>query len=314
MWRLKKYRGKWAATARINGRTLRRSSGTENREIAERWFDDFINIQKAPQETVEKIFDAYKKTRTPGEQEKLGYMWKNLKPHFAPYRPDQVDRDKCRKYAKSRSDAGISDNTIIRELSCIRSALRWFDKSYPKTFWTPSKPDPKDEFISKEDFRKLLESTKVRHIRLFIVLAIVTAGRTSAILELKWDQIDFERKMINLGKGTKIKRRAQVPMNDLAYNELLSAHEERDSEYVVSYGGRKVASIRNGFKSAIDLAGINKVTPHALRHSAARWMAEAGIPMSEIAQYLGHSDTKTTEKIYARFSPEYLRKAASVLQ
>jgi integrase len=52
---------------------------------------------------------------------------------------------------------------------------------------------------------------------------------------------------------------------------------------------------------------------HLLRHSAAVMIAEAGIPMQEISQYLGHSSTDVIEKIYARFSPNYLRKAAATL-
>jgi integrase len=51
-----------------------------------------------------------------------------------------------------------------------------------------------------------------------------------------------------------------------------------------------------------------------LRHSAAVHMAEEGVPMSEISQYLGHSDTRITEQIYARFSPDYLRRAAAALE
>jgi integrase len=51
-----------------------------------------------------------------------------------------------------------------------------------------------------------------------------------------------------------------------------------------------------------------------LRHTAAVWMAEGGTPMSEIAQYLGHSTTLVTEKVYARYSPEYLKKAAAQLE
>ncbi len=49
-------------------------------------------------------------------------------------------------------------------------------------------------------------------------------------------------------------------------------------------------------------------------HSAAVHMAEAGIPMDEIAQYLGHENVDVTRSVYARFSPTYLRKAASVLE
>jgi integrase len=32
-------------------------------------------------------------------------------------------------------------------------------------------------------------------------------------------------------------------------------------------------------------------------------MAEAGIPMEEIAQYLGHANVEVTRKVYARYSP-----------
>jgi integrase len=42
-------------------------------------------------------------------------------------------------------------------------------------------------------------------------------------------------------------------------------------------------------------------------------MAEEGVPMQQIAQYLGHNDSSTTERVYARFSPDYLREAAKAL-
>jgi hypothetical protein len=38
-------------------------------------------------------------------------------------------------------------------------------------------------------------------------------------------------------------------------------------------------------------------------------MAEDEVPMQQIAQYLGHNDSRTTERVYARFSPDYLPKA-----
>jgi len=36
--------------------------------------------------------------------------------------------------------------------------------------------------------------------------------------------------------------------------------------------------------------------------------------MAEIAQFLGHKDSRITERVYARFSPTYLRGAASMLE
>jgi hypothetical protein len=42
-------------------------------------------------------------------------------------------------------------------------------------------------------------------------------------------------------------------------------------------------------------------------------MVENGVPLVEVGQYLGHTDFKVTYRIYARFSPGYLAKAAAAL-
>jgi integrase len=108
------------------------------------------------------------------------------------------------------------------------------------------------------------------------------------------------------------KKRAIVPMNDRLKAALLEAYKARTCDYVVEYGGRKIKNVFKGFREAAKKAGVD-ASPHILRHSAAVWMAEAGVPMSEISQFLGHSSSKITETVYARYSPTYLSKAASAL-
>ena len=51
-----------------------------------------------------------------------------------------------------------------------------------------------------------------------------------------------------------------------------------------------------------------------LRHSAAVHMAEDGRSMEEIQRFLDHSDINVTRKIYALFSPSYLKEAAAALE
>jgi site-specific recombinase XerD len=84
---------------------------------------------------------------------------------------------------------------------------------------------------------------------------------------------------------------------------------------VIEWAGERVKLLKRGIKTAATNAEISRaVSPHILRHSAAVHMAEDGVPMDEIQQFLGHSDINTTRKIYARFSPDYLRDAASALE
>ena len=105
-----------------------------------------------------------------------------------------------------------------------------------------------------------------------------------------------------------------VPVNDTLREALERAREGAMTDYVIEWAGQPVKSIKRGFREAVKRAGLGAdVTPHVLRHTAASWMAEAGVPMSEIAAVLGHRDSRTTERIYAKMSPEYLQKAVRAL-
>jgi integrase len=82
---------------------------------------------------------------------------------------------------------------------------------------------------------------------------------------------------------------------------------------VVEWAGERIASIKTGFNAAVKAAGLEKVSPHVLRHTAAVHLAAAGTPMSKISQYLGHSNTQVTERVYARFAPDHMQNEADIL-
>jgi len=42
-------------------------------------------------------------------------------------------------------------------------------------------------------------------------------------------------------------------------------------------------------------------------------MAQAGVPLEEIAEYMGHTDLNTTRNNYAKFHPAHLQGAAKAL-
>ena len=105
-----------------------------------------------------------------------------------------------------------------------------------------------------------------------------------------------------------------MPMNRTVKAALLEAKAGALSDFVIEWAGKKVASVKKGLRATAKRAGVGHVSPHMLRHSAAVHMAEAAIPMEEIAQFLGHDDVETTRRVYARFSPTYLAKAASALE
>lgn len=305
--RLKLYRGAYYAVWREGGETKRKSLRTDDRSIAERRLTD--ELRKPTGDSVSEIVAAYLKSKEgAASHEAMRYSWQALKPHFGHFRPDQITPDLCKAYAKARK---VSAGTIIKDLGLLRTAL----KGMGGKFWLPAAPQPRDRFLTKREFEKLLKASSLPHLRLFLVLAITTAGRSGAILGLTWDRVDFTRGQIRLADGRSgAKGRAAPPMNNAARTALEAAHKGRTSEWVIEWAGSQVKTVKRAFREACAKAALEGVTPHVLRHTAAVWMIEAGASITEVAQYLGHSDTRTTFRVYARHSPDHLRNAAKALE
>lgn len=63
-------------------------------------------------------------------------------------------------------------------------------------------------------------------------------------------------------------------------------------------------------KRALMAKGVNQT---AIRPCAV-WLAEARVPMPEIAAIRGHSSSRVTEAVYAKYSPDYLERAIKALR
>lgn len=249
----------------------------------------------------------------------MGYTGKSILEHFGHLRPEQISRQACLSYDDDRTRAEISKGSIHTELGHLRSALRYAEKvgmiERAPHIWRPEKPMPKERFLTHDEIIRLIDAASAPHIRLAITLLLGTAGRVGAILDLEWTRVDFDRGIINLRLDDQATRkgRAIVPMNGMTRAALQTAHHAALSDYVVEYAADRVKSIRKGFQNACERANLEGVTIHTLRHSAAVHMVSAGVPMSKVSQYLGHSNTAITERVYARFAPSHMQDAADVL-
>jgi integrase len=242
--------------------------------------------------------------------------WKALKPSWDAVDPATIDDRMCKAWAAKRARSAA---TVRYELTLIGTACKWAARQKlierAPQMWLPRPPERRLRHISREQFDQLLGGIRAPHARLYAELGIGTAARPSAILQLKWQQIDFKRRTVHLnpeGRRQTTKTRATVPMTARVEAALKAAWEARTCDSVIEHGGQPVASVKKAFALASERVGF-PVTPYTLRHSAAVWMAESGVPMEEIAAYMGHSDARTTFRHYARFSPDYLRKAATAL-
>lgn len=322
-WRITRLRGKFALTFDRDGRRHRYTLNTDDPREAQRIAPAlYAELTKPTGRTVAELWEAYRQDKTgkPIATTML-YTGKAILPHFGRRDGEDITKAECEAYIASRRKQGRSDGAIHTELGHLRTVLVWAQKrrfiNHAPEIERPPKPAPRDRHLTRQEVRALMNAASQPHVRLAMHLMLATAARITALLELTWDRVDFDRRLIHLHNPldtARRKGRATVPINDTLFAALQEARQGALSDYVIEWGGEPVKSIKRGIATAARIAGVDDVSPHVFRHTAAVWMAEAGVPIAEIAQYLGHSNIAITYRTYARYSPDHLRTAAKALE
>ncbi|MFW7267507.1 tyrosine-type recombinase/integrase [Gluconacetobacter sp. Hr-1-5] len=312
----------------------RLSLGTKNRDEAKRALGRFLAGLESPEPPkspdLQAILGGYVVDRREcgiASIQSIEHAAAAVSEHLGTLSAEHLTRKACRDYARKRHQQGrrgmpdgkwraISDGTIIKELVTLRSALRWAHSekwiSTVPYVETPSAPPPRDRWLTKAEFQRLLGNTSTPHVRLFMLLALYTGARTSAILELTWDQVDLALGIIRFGAGVGNKGRSTVPIVPELLSALKDAAFMRTTDWVIEYRGDRIRKIKTAFNKRAKAAGLTGVTPHTLRHTCATWMVMGGVPFEMVAKYLGNS-IEMVERVYGHHSPQWLKRAADAL-
>lgn len=171
--------------------------------------------------------------------------------------------------------------------------------------------------LSVEEMQKIIfAATNLKH-KTILCLMYSTGCRVSEVINLKVNNIDPSRMVINIidAKGGKDRN---VPL-DTSFLELLKVYIEqyKPKEYMFEgqfepfYSARSIAQFLQKYA---DVAGINKrVHPHLIRHTSATHLVEAGLDMSILQRILGHENIKTTH-IYGHISNNRISSVITPLQ
>ena len=172
-------------------------------------------------------------------------------------------------------------------------------------------------------------------------MLLYTGLRIGELLGLKWNNIDFENKILKVSGNLKqVKNRDEnkgeakyivieqttktksgnriIPLSDKAI-EALKYFEKRkikkDSYVLITKNGKSV-SARNRdttFRQILKNAGIDKISGvHSLRHTFASMLFKKGVDPKTVSELLGHSDVSITYNIYIHIIHEQKTKAINL--
>jgi len=153
---------------------------------------------------------------------------------------------------------------------------------------------------------KELEKTESPYILAAIKMLLFTGRRTSEILTLRWEYLDFENSKMHLPET---KTGAKTFHLSSTTKQLLFSLPSREGfvfKSVVS--GKRVTIVRHIWKKICKLADIDNVRVHDLRHTYASLAIHQGFSLPIISKMLGHTDTRTTER-YAHLHDDPVNQA-----
>lgn len=201
--------------------------------------------------------------------------------------------------AKRRGD-GLADQSVNRELTILRAAMRYVAKVHkievPELDWPDlrkAEPPPRQRYLTFEEWGDLLESAH-QSIRPILICAITTGLRKANILQLDWSQVRLSARRISITvKGGK--------NHEVRITPLLS-------EALLGISGRKGRvfdgkNFEKRWRAAVKAAGLTDFRFHDLRHTFASWARQSGSDIADIKDALGHSDISMTMR-YAHIKPD----------
>lgn len=219
---------------------------------------------------------------------------------------------------------GYTAKTIRNAYGLLSKVLKTFRSDFRCSAALPIKYDDEISIPKETDIQKLFEYFYDTPGEVPFALAACCGMRASEIMGLTWDKVDFETSTLFIDaatvrvehgyatKGAKSragKRRIKIIHT---VSDILQRHRS-DGD------GVHVSTITSsGFASRLRTAqaklGIEHFKVHALRHYAVSVMLSLGIPVKNIAEYVGHADSKMIDRVYGHVMSYKRDEAAAQLE
>jgi integrase len=213
---------------------------------------------------------------------------------------------------------GSVNRVIILLRYLFNCAKRWEIPGAEKnpTDGVPLLPEnnKKERYLSEDEARRLYESvckSENTMLQFIVPMLILTGARKREVLDAKWQDFDFERRLWRI-PTTKLGKPRHVPLSDGVMSLLSTMPRNLKSDYVFANPKTNLpfVSIFCAWDTARKRAGLADVRIHDLRHSFASLLINSGRSLYEVQKLLGHTQVRTTQR-YAHLAPETLLAASN---
>lgn len=304
----------WVRTDHIDG--VPRSTGCTDPEAAYFWDAERQRVASSPGyaaslaasfgDWVLKMLDIKEREKSAGTLHmytvKLGHFIRVWGDEF---RLAAVTAERVDEFIAQRRQEGVKNNTIKRELTCLRQLLRYAKRAgqfpgdiaeiMPVGFSADYTPTTRT--LKRGDLDALLAALPSDNERAWVALAISLGADAGDIERALPEDYDAARGVMRV-RGTKtVTRDAEVPILE---------HVRELFEFALPHLPVSWPRSSKALGEACRRAELPHLSPKDLRRTASSWLIAAGANQSHVSRFLRHKNDQMVRTVYGQVTPEEL--------
>lgn len=278
---------------------------------------DDVNASKISPErqtyTLADVYDRWSELHYPKITVKAQQSYANAYRKAAALHDRRIAELKTEDYQRVLSQmmaAGASRSLCEKERQLFSQLCQYainqdiIHTNYSTALVLPEASAPKTRVLSADEvqaIRTMTDDARLGETAKIALVLVYTGMRLNELLTARRENIHADEGYLIGGEKTEAGRDRVIPLHPDIMPYILQWLDGNDTPYLIpsKYGlPRDHNNVRKSFNSLMRKLGIEGVTPHTCRHTAATKFAAAGLPPEVTKQILGHADITTTLNIY----------------
>ena len=245
------------------------------------------------------------------------YMRKHILTRWGKVLLSDIRQEDAAAWLGEMARKGLAAATIERARvvfsHSLKLALQWgvpgMDKNPIVGIPRPPLNNARERYLTTEEAQRLrsaVERSRNKQLKYIVGLLLLCGCRVNELLQSEWSHFDLERRLWRIPQSKSGKARF-VPLSRGALDLIAELPRYPSCPYLIPNPKTKKpwVGIFMSWDTARKQAGMPDLRIHDLRHSAASFMAAAGLDLYTIGKVLGHANYKTTQR-YAHLQSDQL--------
>ena len=229
-------------------------------------------------------------------------------------------------YNYKQNTQGLSPKTILNLHRCLHKAMNqavlehYIDFNPCDAVSLPRNEKPQVEILTREEQQKLIYTSYKYRYGIFIRLTLATGIRLGELLGLRWEDVDFNKRMLSIRSIPLIPNIAselQLWKNVQQNDAMTAGAAYQDSGFLVTnpFGGYlEPRTFKDAYDEILKASGLGHYTFHALRHTFATRAMEQGMDAKTTSILLGHSSVSFTLDTYTHVLDSQKQEEMKVME